>query len=62
MLRQKRAAVGAPQRSRASREPKWAEECKHEVFGWIEKPFTVAKLDEFVEGTSRVVYSNGPFI
>jgi excisionase family DNA binding protein len=37
-----------------SRQAHWAEDCAQDIFGWIEKPFTMDQLDAFIEGsTSR---------
>jgi excisionase family DNA binding protein len=33
-----------------SRRAEWAAECEQDVFGWIEKPFSVKQLEEFVTG------------
>ncbi len=35
-----------------SRQANWAEDCAQDVFGWIEKPFTIDQLGEFIEGTA----------
>jgi len=36
-----------------SRQANWAEDCAQDVFGWIEKPFTMDQLGEFIEGTAN---------
>ena len=41
----------------ASLEASWADDCEQEVFGWIQKPFRVAQLREFLEGVTRVAES-----
>ncbi|MBC8425721.1 excisionase family DNA-binding protein [bacterium] len=35
-----------------SRKANWAEDCAQDVFGWIEKPFTMDQLGALIEGTA----------
>ncbi len=35
-----------------SRQANWAEDCGQDIFGWIEKPFTMTQLTAFIEGTA----------
>jgi excisionase family DNA binding protein len=37
----------------AARQARWDEDCKRDVFGWIQKPFSIAQLVEFVQGSDR---------
>ncbi len=31
-----------------SRQARWPEECEHDIYGWIEKPFPLDQLDKFI--------------
>jgi excisionase family DNA binding protein len=37
----------------ASRHAKWDEDCERDFFGWIEKPFNVERLGEFIAGAAH---------
>lgn len=43
-----------------SRFARWTEECEQEVCGWIEKPFTLPQLDNFIEGATRLEVHGDP--
>lgn len=43
-----------------SRLARWADDCQQEVCGWIEKPFTMDQLGEFIEGTTRLEAQGDP--
>ncbi len=43
-----------------SRFARWADDCRQEVCGWIEKPFTIGQLDEFIEGATRLEIHGDP--
>jgi excisionase family DNA binding protein len=44
----------------ASRRARWEEDCRRDVFGWIEKPFSVTQLAEFVRGADRGPNGSAP--
>jgi excisionase family DNA binding protein len=37
-----------------SRQAKWAKDCKQDIFGWIEKPFSIERLQEFISGVGAL--------
>ena len=43
-----------------SRFANWADDCQQEVCGWIEKPFTIVQLGEFIEGATRLEIHGDP--
>jgi CheY-like chemotaxis protein len=43
-----------------SRQARWSEDCQQEVCGWIEKPFTMEQLGEFIEGTTHLETQGDP--
>jgi len=38
----------------------WADACQQDVCGWIEKPFTMKQLDEFIEGATHLEAQGDP--
>jgi excisionase family DNA binding protein len=43
-----------------SRFARWTEDCQQEVYGWIEKPFTIGQLGDFIEGVTRLEMHGDP--
>jgi excisionase family DNA binding protein len=43
-----------------SRLARWDDNCQQEVCGWIEKPFTIGQLDEFIEGATHLEIQGDP--
>jgi excisionase family DNA binding protein len=37
-----------------SRQAKWAEDCEREVYGWMEKPFSINQLEDFIAGAAKL--------